>query len=197
MESQQLLGLMTFALVSTVSPGPNNIMLMTSGANVGFIRTIPHMLGVVLGFSVMVALIGIGLMEIFTTYPVAHQILKSACIVYLIYLAMKIAMSRPASNNSLDDYKPLSFLAAANFQWINPKAWSMAFTAVSVYNVSATWHGILLVSLVFAVINIPSVSIWTYAGQQLQVFLSSPSKTKYFNYCMAGLLLASTLLMIV
>ena len=195
MEYQQLFALISFAFVSTVSPGPNNIMLMTSGANVGFIRTIPHMLGVVLGFSLMVVLIGIGLMGIFAAYPLVHQILQLACFAYLFYLAMKIAMSRAVSNSE-SDYKPMSFLAAVYFQWINPKAWTMALTAISVYNVAANWHGVILVSFVFAAINIPSVSIWTVAGQKLQVLLTSPSKIKYFNYGMAALLLASTLMMI-
>ncbi len=195
MEQQQLFALMTFAFVSTVSPGPNNIMLMTSGANVGFMRTIPHMLGIVLGFSLMVILIGIGLMGVFTAYPIAHQALQVGCIIYLVYLAMKIALSRPVSSNA-STYKPMSFLAAANFQWINPKAWSMALTAVSVYNVSASWQGVIIVSLVFAVMNIPSVSVWTIAGKQLQAFLNSPSKIKSFNFGMAGLLLASTLPML-
>jgi len=195
MEYQQFFALISFAFVSTVSPGPNNIMLMTSGANVGFIRTIPHMLGVVLGFSLMVVLIGVGLMGIFAAYPLVHQILQLACIAYIFYLAMKIAMSRIVSNSS-SNYKPMSFLAAVYFQWVNPKAWTMALTAISVYNVTATWKGVLLVSLVFAAINIPSVSIWTVAGQQLQVLLTNPSRIKYFNYAMATLLLASTLLMI-
>ena len=194
MEYQQIFALMTFAFVSTVSPGPNNVMLMTSGANVGFMRTIPHMFGIVLGFSLMVILVGVGLMEIFTVYPVAQQILQISCIAYLLYLAWKIALSQPA-DNSASDYKPMSFLAAVYFQWINPKAWSMALTAISVYNTSASVYGILLISLVFAVINIPSVSIWTIAGKQLQAFLNNQLKMKYFNYGMAGLLLVSTLLM--
>ncbi|MDX1301852.1 LysE family translocator [Photobacterium sp.] len=194
MDYQQIFALITFAFVSTVSPGPNNIMLMASGANVGFMRTIPHMSGIVLGFSLMMILVGVGLMEIFTVYPVAQQILQIICVAYLLYLAWKIALSQPADNNG-SDYKPMGFLAAVYFQWINPKAWSMALTAISVYNTSASVYGILLISLVFAVINIPSVSIWTIAGKQLQAFLNNQLKMKCFNYGMAGLLLVSTLLM--
>ncbi|MEH6470354.1 MAG: LysE family translocator [Halopseudomonas sp.] len=195
MEYPQIFALIAFAFASTVSPGPNNIMLMTSGANVGFMRTIPHMLGIVVGFSLMVILVGIGLMGIFTAYPIAHQALQIGCIIYLVYLAIKIALSRPASNDA-QTYKPMSFWTAASFQWINPKAWSMALTAVSVYNLSANWHGVLLISLVFAAVNIPSVTIWTVAGKQLQVLLNSPSKIRAFNCGMAGLLLASTLPMV-
>ncbi len=195
MDYSHIFALMTFAFASTVSPGPNNIMLMTSVANVGFIRTIPHMLGIVLGFSLMVILVGIGLMGIFTSYPMVHQALQIACIAYLVYLAIKIALSKPAGSDT-PTYKPMSFWAAASFQWINPKAWSMAVTAVSVYNLSANWTGILLISLVFAAVNIPSVTLWTVAGKQLQAWLNSPIKIKSFNVVMAGLLLASTLPMI-
>ncbi|MEJ2764778.1 LysE family translocator [Photobacterium sp. MCCC 1A19761] len=192
MDYQHLLALTSFAFVSTVSPGPNNIMLMASGANVGFIRTIPHMLGIVMGFSLMVILVGVGLMGIFAAYPVVHHVLQGGCLLYLFYLAFKIARSHPGGQRELD-YRPLSFLAAANFQWINPKAWSMALTAVSVYNISANWQGVVLVSAVFAVINLPSVSIWTVAGKQLQHLLNNADRMKWFNYMMATLLVASTL----
>ncbi|WP_028112105.1 LysE family translocator [Ferrimonas kyonanensis] len=195
MDHQQLLALVAFAFVSTVSPGPNNVMLMTSGAKVGFMRTIPHMSGIVLGFSLMVFLVGIGLMKIFALYPITQQILQISCIGYLLYLAWKIALSQ-STGNSASDYKPMSFWAAVYFQWINPKAWSMALTAISVYNASTNVYGVLFVSLVFALINIPSVSIWTIAGKTLSAALNNESKMKAFNYAMALLLLASTLMML-
>ncbi len=194
MEYQQLTALITFAFVSTVSPGPNNIMLMTSGANAGFIRTIPHMLGIVFGFSLMVILVGFGLMGLFTTYPMLHQILQISCMLYLIYLAIMIAKSKPMVSETAH-YKPMTFLSAACFQWVNPKGWSMALTSISVYASSAELQGILLVSLIFGLINIPSVSIWAIAGKQLQTYLKDPTKIKAFNYCMAGLLISSILQM--
>lgn len=192
---QQLFALFMFALISTASPGPNNIMLMTSGANIGFLRTIPHMLGVTFGFSFMVVLVGVGLMNLFSLYPILHQLLNVVCIAYLFYLAWKIARSQPNNNETI--YQPMSFLAAANFQWVNPKAWTMAITAVSVYNTMANWHGIAIVSLMFALVNIPSVSLWTYAGQKLQIWLSNPLRVKWFNYSMAGLLAASVVPMVI
>ena len=190
MEYQQLIALITFALVSTVSPGPNNIMLMTSGANVGFIRTIPHMLGITLGFSLMVVLVGFGVMGLFTAYPVVQQGLRIVSILYLVYLAAKIANSKPMTSAE-SDYRPMSFLSAASFQWVNPKAWTMALTAISVYAASAELPDILLVSLIFGLINIPSVSLWAIAGKQLQRILQAPNRIKMFNYCMAGLLVFS------
>ncbi|EDM67937.1 transporter, LysE family [Moritella sp. PE36] len=190
MEYQQLIALITFAFVSTVSPGPNNIMLMTSGANVGFMRTIPHMLGITFGFSLMVALVGFGLIGLFTAYPVVQQGLRIASMLYLLYLAVKIAKSKPMTNQA-SDYKPMSFLSAASFQWVNPKAWTMALTAISVYATSAEPQDILLVSLIFGLVNVPSVSLWTTAGKQLQGILQAPTKIKIFNYSMASLLVFS------
>lgn len=190
MEYQQLIALITFAFVSTVSPGPNNIMLMTSGANVGFMRTIPHMFGITFGFSLMVALVGFGLMGLFTAYPVVQQGLRIASMLYLLYLAVKIAKSK-AMTNQTSDYKPMSFLSAASFQWVNPKAWTMALTAISVYATSAEPQDILLVSLIFGLVNVPSVSLWTTAGKQLQGILQAPTKIKIFNYSMASLLVFS------
>jgi len=190
MEYQQLIALITFAFVSTVSPGPNNIMLMTSGANVGFMRTIPHMLGITFGFSLMVALVGFGLMGLFTAYPVIQQGLRIISMLYLVYLAVKIANSKPMANKK-SDYRPMNFISAASFQWVNPKAWTMALTAISVYAASTEPQDVLLVSLIFGLVNVPSVSLWTTAGKQLQSILQAPTKIKIFNYSMAGLLALS------
>ncbi|PSW15631.1 lysine transporter LysE [Photobacterium rosenbergii] len=190
MEYHHLIALVTFAFVSTVTPGPNNIMLMTSGANVGFWRTIPHMMGIIFGFSFMVILVGVGLVGMFQNYPILHQVLQGVSVIYLLYLAFKIAKSQPAIS-SQTQFQPMTFFSAAGFQWVNPKGWTMAITTVSVYNATSDWRGIALISLVFAIVNIPSVSIWTIAGRQLQSVLKHPTKMKYFNYAMAGLLIAS------
>ncbi|WP_413478543.1 LysE family translocator [Vibrio hibernica] len=194
MELQQLIALLTFVLITTISPGPNNIMVMASGANIGFMRTIPHILGIIFGFSFMVIMVGVGLMKVFAFYPLLHLILNAFCITYLFYLAWKIAQSKP--DNDADSYQAMSFIAAANFQWINPKAWTMAITAVSVYNTSENWQGVLFVSLMFALINIPSMSLWAFAGQKLQGWLSKPLRLKWFNYSMAGLLTLSVIPML-
>lgn len=186
--------LVAFAFVSTFTPGPNNIMLMTSGANVGFLRTVPHMLGITVGFSVMVLLVGVGLTGLFQAYPLLQQILNVVCLAYLVYLAIKIARSRPVS--SVQEYRPMSFISAVLFQWVNPKGWSMALTAVSVYNESASWLQLLLISLVFALVNIPSVSVWTAAGKQLSSWMTHPKYVGWFNGAMGGLLLASTIPML-
>lgn len=186
--------LVAFAFVSTFTPGPNNIMLMTSGANVGFVRTLPHMLGITCGFSLMVLLVGIGLTGLFQNYPLIQQILHVACLSYLVYLAIQIARSKPADNNQR--YKPMSFFSAVLFQWVNPKGWSMALTAVSVYNQSASWSQLAVISLVFALVNIPSVSVWTAAGKQLSHWMTHPRYVRWFNGAMGGLLLLSAVPML-
>ncbi|USD43071.1 LysE family translocator [Vibrio sp. SCSIO 43135] len=194
MDFEQLVALTLFAFVSTFTPGPNNIMLMTSGANVGFARTIPHMLGIAVGFSVMLLLVGFGLMGVFTAYPVVHQILKYLSLIYLVYLALKIATSGKAGK--VDDFKPLTFLGAASFQWVNPKGWSMALTAITVYSSGNSLAQLLLISLVFMLVNLPSVSFWAAAGRELQRWLTTPMRIKGFNISMAALLLASTIPML-
>ncbi|ADT89360.1 membrane protein, hypothetical [Vibrio furnissii NCTC 11218] len=152
------------------------------------------MLGVTFGFSAMVLLVGVGLTGLFQTSPLLQQILHVVCLAYLVYLAIQIALSKPA--NPEHQYKPMSFLAAAMFQWVNPKGWSMALTAVSVYNQSASWLQLLLIALVFAIVNIPSVSIWTAAGKQLSHWMTHPKYVRWFNGAMGGLLLLSTVPMI-
>ncbi|RJX68953.1 LysE family translocator [Vibrio sinensis] len=194
MEWEQIGALALFAFVSTFTPGPNNLMLMASGANVGFKRSIPHILGITIGFPVMIILVGLGLMELFTQYPIVHQVLKFVSISYLFYLAYKIATSQPPQTNNL--YQPLTFLNAASFQWVNPKGWSMALTAVSVYNVNNSALGLGIIAIIFVLTNIPSGTAWTIAGKQLQHILTSPSRIRAFNWSMAFLLIGSTVPML-
>ncbi|WP_428776248.1 LysE family translocator [Vibrio sp.] len=194
MELQQLGALALFAFVSTFTPGPNNIMLMTSGANVGFSRTMPHMLGIILGFAVMLILVGVGLMGLFQQYPLMHQLMKYACLGYVFYLAVKIALSK--KNHTAAEYRPMTFLSAAGFQWLNPKGWSMALTAVTVYGGGGAWTELTFIALVFIVANLPSVTFWTAAGIRLQRWLITPRRIQLFNLAMAALLLSSTVPML-
>lgn len=197
MNIEILTALTTFAFVSSITPGPNNLMLMSSGANFGFKLTIPHMLGVSLGFVLMVCLVGSGLIQIYDIYPITYQILKVFSVIYLVYLAFKIATSKPIDEQEISTAKPFSFIQAVVFQWINPKAWTMALTAISVYAPSKSMESILLVGVIFGAINLPSVGIWTVLGQQLNRFLTSDIKLKIFNITMALLLIASLYPMVV
>lgn len=191
MTYELIAGLSSFALVSSLTPGPNNLMLMTSGANFGFGRTIPHMLGVSIGFTLMVLLVGIGLMQLFNAYPLSHSILKVVSVVYLVYLALKIATAGRSVASGEKAARPLTFLQAALFQWVNPKAWTMALTAVSIYSPSSHLASVAFVAVLFGLINLPSVSMWTLLGQQLQLLLTNPLRLRVFNVSMALLLLGS------
>ncbi|MDW6094402.1 LysE family translocator [Vibrio rhizosphaerae] len=192
---EQLPALVLFAFTATFTPGPNNMMLMTSGANVGFVRTLPHMLGVTLGFGAMLFLVGIGASSVFHAFPTLQPMLKWLCLSYLVYLAIKIATSQ--SKIATGDYQPMTFYAAALFQWVNPKGWSMALTAVSLYNPSASVQGLLWTAVIFIIINIPSGTTWIFAGKQISTLLRKPAHLLWFNYTMAFLLVASTLPMVV
>lgn len=190
MTYELLTALAAFAFVTSITPGPNNLMLMASGANYGFRRTIPHMLGVGLGFVLMVALVGLGLMGLFDAFPITHTVLKHAGIAYLLWLAWKIANAgMPQTDGSTG--RPMTFLQAAAFQWVNPKAWQMALTAITLYAPERTAWSILMVAAVFGAVNLPSVSSWTVLGQQMTRVLTSPLRLRVFNGIMALLLVAS------
>ena len=184
------LALCAFAFVSSITPGPNNLMLLASGANFGFRRTIPHMLGIGIGHMVMVLLLGVGLIQVFDTWPVTHDILKAVSIAYLLYLAWKIATAAPIQRGE-GRGQPFTFLQAALFQWVNPKAWTMALTAITAYAPDRSLWAVALVALVFAAVNLPSVSTWTVMGQQMARILKSPRHLAAFNWTMAALLVAS------
>lgn len=190
MTFELITALASFCLVSSITPGPNNLMLMASGANFGFLRTLPHMLGVALGFVLMVFLVGIGLAQLFDLYPIAHSILKIASVAYLLYLAWKIANAAPVDPSRASG-TPMTFFQAAAFQWVNPKAWSMAITAVTVYAPNTTLPIILIVSAIFGAVNLPSVSLWVVLGQQMARILTNPARLRIFNWSMAALLIAS------
>ena len=190
MTYELLTALAGFALVSSITPGPNNLVLMASGANFGFRRTIPHMLGIGIGFTVMVVLVGIGLMGVFDAFPVTHLILKALSVAYLLWLAWKIGNAGVPKGSDAEG-RPMTFLQAALFQWVNPKAWTMALTAITLYAPDRSLLAVLLVAAVFGAINLPSVSTWTVMGQQMRRLLTRPALLIGFNWTMAALLVAS------
>lgn len=193
MSTDTLLALLAYAFVTSITPGPNNLMLLTSGVNFGFTRTIPHMLGIGIGFVVLLLAVGLGLGAVLTAFPVLHTALKVAGGAYLLYLSWKIAMARSFDDGGEARTRPMTFLEAAAFQWVNPKAWVMAVTAMAVYSNPATpFLSILLIGLIFGVVNLPSVSTWAGFGMALRGFLSDPVRLKWFNIAM-GILLAATL----
>lgn len=190
MTFQLFLALLGFAFVTSVTPGPNNLMLMASGANFGFRRTIPHMLGISTGFGLMVFLVGVGFAGLIETYPQAMTGMKGVSIIYLLWLAWKIGTSSGPEGGKVGA-KPMTFLQASAFQWVNPKAWTMALGGISAYAPDGALLSFTLIAVVFALINLPTVSLWAFAGQKIQRFLSSPSRLRTFNWTMAGLLILS------
>jgi threonine/homoserine/homoserine lactone efflux protein len=190
MPYELLASLSGFALVSSITPGPNNLMLMASGTNFGFRLTLPHMLGVGLGFTLMILLVGVGLVGLFEAWPHSYVALRVVSVGYLLFLAWKIATAA-APHGGESTGRPLTFLQAALFQWVNPKAWTMALTAVSVYAPSHGLAAVAAVAVVFGLINLPCVSLWAAAGQQLRVLLTNRRRLTLFNGGMAALLLAS------
>ncbi|MBU2882666.1 LysE family translocator [Psychrosphaera sp. B3R10] len=188
---ETLMTLALFAFVSSITPGPNNLMLLSSGVNFGWRRTLPHMIGVASGFTLMVFLVGIGVIQLFDMVPQSYVVLKWFCIVYLSYLAVKIARSGNAVARESGSVKPMTFMQAVLFQWVNPKAWTMALSAISVYAPERDLISVIWVSLIFAAINLPSITVWVVVGDRLQQFLTSAVKLKVFNYSMATLLILS------
>lgn len=191
MSPDLLAALIAFAFVSSVTPGPNNLMLLASGVNFGFRRTVPHMLGIGIGFTVMVALVGLGLAGVFTAWPPARAALQAVSVVYLLWLAWKIAQAAPPGNAPDSRGRPLSFLQAAAFQWVNPKAWTMALGAVALYAPGQEVAAVLWVAAVFGLVNLPCVSVWTVLGMGARRRLAHPARLRLFNRAMALLLVAS------
>ena len=197
MINQQFIGLLGFAFVSSITPGPNNMMLMASGANYGIRRTVPHMLGVAIGFSVMIALVGIGLVGLFEAWPPAFTVLKVVSSAYLIWLAWKIATSPPPSTTTAESTgRPMTFVQAALFQWVNPKAWTMALTAITVYAGTRNVPAVLGVAAIFGLVNLPSVGSWAAMGQYLRRWMTDDRVRLSFNWGMAALLVLSLVIAI-
>jgi threonine/homoserine/homoserine lactone efflux protein len=198
MTSDQMLALAVFAAVSSGTPGPNNLMLMTSGVNFGMKRSFPHLMGITLGFCFMIFAVGMGLQTMFEVIPKLETILRYVGTAYLLWLAWKIANSGAVGEGKASA-KPMGFWAAAAFQWVNPKAWFMAISAITTYASStadvagsgSNLSQVLLVVLIFGTINFPLVACWGLFGSAMRRFLQDPKILKIFNVTMAILLVAS------
>jgi threonine/homoserine/homoserine lactone efflux protein len=192
MSQPLFIAFIVFAAVMFFTPGPNNIMLLSSGLTHGFRRTLPHMAGVAIGFAFMVGVVGLGLGTLFTAYPVLQTILKYAGAAYLIYLAGAIAMSGPTASNQGKPRGPMTFWGAALFQWINAKGWVMVIGTVTAYAAigSFPWN-IVIQTGISLVMGALSTVAWALFGSALRPVLTSPRAVRAFNLLMAALLLAS------
>ena len=192
MSHSLLLALIAFGAVMAFTPGPNNIMVLSSGLTYGFRRSLPHIAGIAFGISFMVAATGLGLGAIFVTWPILQTILKYAGIAYLIYLAWVIAMSGPVTPGQDNRAAPMTFLGAALFQWVNVKGWVMAIGIITAYSAVASfpWNIAVQAALMFIMGALSSV-LWALFGSALRPVLTSTRAVRAFNIVMALLLLAS------
>jgi len=181
-----------FLISMGFTPGPNNILVASSGVNFGFRATIPHMLGITLGFPLMLLIVGLGLARIFIALPALHALLKYLCIAYMLYLAWRIAAAS-AIDEARRTLKPLTFIQGAAVQWVNGKGWVVALSVATTYTVVDQTLPLQVAALaaVCLVITMASVCCWTLFGALLRNFLQSDARRRWFNYSMAALLLAS------
>ncbi|MGH6664304.1 MAG: LysE family translocator [Pseudolabrys sp.] len=189
-----LLALAVFAFVMAFTPGPNNILLTASGVNFGFARTIPHLLGVDVGFVVLLAVFAAGLGLVFASAPALQLALKVAGAAYMLWLAWKVASARPSADGGTGNIlgKPMTFLQAAAFQWVNPKAVVAALSGVAVYmRPGHERQDFIIVLAVFALATVLSTATWTGFGVALRRFLRDPLHARIFNVVMALLLIAA------
>ena len=192
MSQSLLLAFVVFATVMFFTPGPNNVMLLSSGLTYGFRRTLPHIAGITIGFAFMVGAVGVGLGTVFVAYPVLQTILKYLGVAYLIYLAAVIAMSEPVAPDQENRRGPMTFWGAAMFQWINAKGWVMVIGTITAYAAIASfpWNIAIQVALSL-ILGAASCTAWALFGTALRPILTAPKAVRAFNIVMAVLLLAS------
>ena len=189
-----LLAMVLFAFVTSVTPGPNNMMLLASGVNYGFRLTLPHMFGISIGHCVMLVFVGIGFGELLLRFPFIYIAIKVLGFVYMLYLAWTIATSNsnPAEGNVDNNSKPLSFIGAVAFQWVNPKAWVMAIGFFSNYiTKEAGIETIVMCSLLFSIVNLPSIAVWALLGSRMRKLFAIKAYAQIFNVTMAALIVAA------
>ena len=187
-----LIPLLLFCISTCITPGPNNFMIMASGTNFGIRRSLPHFMGICIGFPAMLLIVGLGLASVFSAYPMLYNVIKIAGALYMTYMAYKIITA--TSNVSTNDHAtPISFMQAVLFQWVNPKAWVMAIAAVSTYTIQNNdmLSQILLISFVFFITLFPTIGIWLFGGTFIRKIINSPRQLKIFNLCLGAALILS------
>ena len=192
MSQSLFIAFVVFATVMFFTPGPNNVMLLSSGLTYGFRRTLPHVAGITIGFAFMIGAVGLGLGTIFISYPVLQTILKYAGAAYLLYLAAAIAMSGPVKPDQDSRRGPMTFWGAAMFQWINVKGWVMVIGTITAYAGIARFPWNITIQVMLSLLlGVVSCSAWALFGSALRPILTSPRAIRAFNIVMAVLLLAS------
>lgn len=182
--------LLLFALVASATPGPNTMMIMASGANFGLRRSLPHMLGIALGFTMLILSVGLGLGAVFQTVPGLVAAMTVGAVLYALWLAWKIATAAGPAQGAAGR-APLTFLQAAGFQWVNPKAWAMGTTAITIFAPEGSIPATLSVAAAFLLVSMPSVGAWAALGSGARRWMTAPEHLRWFNRAMALLLLVS------
>lgn len=192
----ELLPLMTYSFVMSSTPGPNNLMLTTSGANFGYRRTVPHILGIAAGHGPQIFVCCLGLGTLFVAFPVLHQILHYVGAAYLVYLAWKLAGS---AIGRTDMQRPLSFWQALAFQAVNPKSWVKSITVATVFMPPgmAVLPAAALVSVIAIAIGVPCVSMWALFGVAIRRLLTDPKRQRAFNAIMAASLVVLAIMLVI
>lgn len=181
-----------FAVAMSGTPGPNNAMVLASGANFGVRRSLPHMLGIALGFPAMLLAVALGAGEVLARLPGLHAAVRWAGAAYLLLLAWRIATAEPSLGDGRPAARPLSFLGAALFQWVNPKAWVIALGAVAAYGAGEEVVArMLALALLFAAVTLPILWVWALAGVGAARILRTPRALRWFNRAMGALLALS------
>ena len=203
MESSLLLATALFAFVMSVTPGPNNMMLLASGAQFGYRNTLPHIFGIILGVALLLSSVLVGLGLVFELYPVLYELLKVLGSAYLLWLAWKIAtaptdVTSLAGQGNSAEATPMKLFSAIAFQFVNPKAWAMAIGAVSTFTRPGEQYmqSGLLIMAAFAGMGFIAISLWAYLGVAIRQFLTTSTRKRNFNWMM-GLCTAATLLLII
>jgi len=194
---QLFLALVVFACVMAFTPGPNNVLLAASGVNFGFMRSMPHMLGVTIGFDVLLIAGAVGVGLLFSTFPALHTVLKVIGAAYMLWLAWKVANAHHTGGEGAAAAKPFTFTQAAAFQWINPKAIIATVGAIAIYvRPSHVWIDFPIMVAVMTLATLGAVVTWTGFGVALRRFLRDPVRARIFNIAMAALLVASIVPMV-
>ncbi len=190
-----IVSITSFAFAATMTPGPNNIMLLSSGLTFGYKRTLPHALGINFGFPVMVICVGLGVGKLFEVFPFIYTALKIVGITYLLWMAWHVANTKGSQNTENKKDKPFTFLQAALFQWINPKAWVMAITSTAAFitDHQIAFIQVMIISCIFFICAIFSTNSWSLGGVMLKRFIQNERLVRIFNITMAFLIVGSIL----
>lgn len=184
--------MLAFVTAATITPGPNSIMIMASGVNFGFARTMPHLFGVAVGISTVITLAGLGLSAVLVFLPQLRFVMLLASAVYLLFLAWKIANAAPPED-TIGVGAPFTFWQALGFQWVNPKVWALGMSAVAIYAPQNAFANVLFVAFSFALVGLASNTVWAWTGLVIRRFLSTERRLRTFNFCAAISLVASLL----